>query len=267
MSPSWQRLVRVATIAVFVTSGCSTEGAGGTTGQRITLATRFQPHAHVSATFTTGTDWEVRLHAASLAIEGLYYFDGPPAFARLERTPVEWLKRFVIGTAYAHPQHYVAGNALGQMVTPTSVDLFEPARLPEGTGVTGVFRSGRVKLPDLSAGPHANVLDGHVASARGMATKGDRIVHFRVAAALSDLQRTSPSAEIDGCVFEKIDVTRDGTVTLTVTPRVWFNLVDFSTVESGSEDAPTDIVIGQIAHRAFALGVAQLSAYHFGYTP
>jgi hypothetical protein len=68
-------------------------------------------------------------------------------------------------------------------------------------------------------------------------------------------------------VFEEFDVTSDGTVTLTVAPKVWFDLVDFSGLDSGSDDAPTSIGAGLRAHTAFALGVAQLSAYRFGFSP
>ena len=63
------------------------------------------------------------------------------------------------------------------------------------------------------------------------------------------------------------EVDADGTVTTTVKPHVWFNLVDFSDVAPGTAEQPTEIARGQTAQIAFALGVVQLSAYHFAYQP
>jgi hypothetical protein len=260
----------IATTVLFsalAASACAGDAKDTTTGKRILLATRVEPDSSAEDEFTTGTKWTVQLKSAALAIGGLYYFDGTPAFAMRERpSPWQRLGSLLIGVAHAHPQHYVAGGALGEMVEPSSVDLLRGARLAEGEGVTGTFRSGRVALPQTVGGPAADELRGHVASASGVARQGDKSVYFHVFAELADIQQTSPSAEIDGCVFDEVDVTADGTVTLTVKPSVWFNLVDFSGVDSGSEDEPTEIAAG-VAHKAFALGVAQLSAYHFSYRP
>jgi hypothetical protein len=268
MTPLFSR--RFVALAALALAACSGDGKDTTGGKRIVLATHVEPNAKIADDFVTGTKWNVTLGSARLAIGGIYYFDGKPALAMNElpqRTPLERLQNFFIGTAYAHPQHYVAGNALGEMVDASSVDLFEPADLADGDGVTGTFRSGRLVLPEKIVGPAAEDLAGHVATASGVATKEDKTVYFTISADLSDIEETSPKAEIDGCVFDEIDVTADGTVTLTVTPSIWFNLVDFSAIGPGTEDAPTEIVRGDVAHKAFSLGVAQLSAYHFEYTP
>lgn len=263
------RLLRVATLALgLLLAACSGDAQDSTGGKRVVLATRVEPNAKLAEEFTTGRQWSVKLTSARLAIGGLYYFDGKPAFARNERrTPLQRLQNFFVGTAYAHPQHYVAGNALGEMTEPSSVDLFRGADLADGNGVTGTYRSGRLVLPEKIVGPAADGLAGHVATASGVATKDGQTVYFDVSADLVDIQESSPLAEVDGCVFDAVDVTGDGTVTLTVTPAVWFNLVDFAAVEGGTEEAPTEIVRGDLAHKAFALGVVQLSAYHFEYRP
>lgn len=264
-----RRVLLLPTLAIALSlSACSSDAQDSTGGKRIVLATLVQPNAAIREDFTTGTKWSVKLDSARLAIGGLYYFDGKPALASNERrTPLQRLQGFFIGTAYAHPQHYVAGNALGEMVEPSSVNLFEGAELADAEGVTGTFRSGRVVLPSQVIGPAAEELAGHIAAASGVATKADRTVYFTVSADLADIEETSPRAEIDGCVFDEVDVTGDGTVTLTVTPSKWFNLVDFDAIESGREGEPTEIVRGDVAHKAFALGVAQLNAYRFEYTP
>lgn len=269
MKDLFSRLALLAAVlGGLALTACSSEGKDSTGGKRVVLATRVEPDPDIAKELTTGTKWTVALNTAQLAIGGLYYFDGKPAFASNERrTPWQHLRSYLIGTAYAHPQHYVAGSALGEMVEPSSVDLFRGAELAEGNGVTGVFRSGRVVLPKKVVGPAAQDLGGHIAAASGVAKKDGRIVYFEISADLADIQETSPQAEIDGCVFDEVEVQADGTVTLTVTPSVWFNLVDFTDVESGSEEAPTEIVRGDVAHKAFALGVAQLTAYHFEYTP
>lgn len=263
-----RRLLSLAALTLSL-AACSSDAKDTTGGKRVVLATRVEASSNIADEFTTGTKWNVTLTSARLAIGGLYYFDGKPAFAMNERRrpPLERLRNFFIGTAYAHPQHYVAGNALGEMVEPSSVDLFRGADLADGDGVTGTFRSGRLVLPERVVGPAAEDLDGHIATATGVATKDDQTVYFSVSADLSDIEETSPKAEIDGCVFDEVDVSADGTVTLTVKPSTWFNLVDFAAIESGTEDAPTEIARGDVAHKAFSLGVAQLTAYHFEYTP
>jgi hypothetical protein len=72
--------------------------------------------------------------------------------------------------------------------------------------------------------------------------------------------------EVDGCEFKKTDVEEDGTVTLTFKPSIWFDLVDFSKVEPGTKDAPTEIPSGDIAQIGFTLGLVQLTAYNFSYS-
>jgi hypothetical protein len=65
---------------------------------------------------------------------------------------------------------------------------------------------------------------------------------------------------VDGCVLDETTVDGDGTVTLAIEPTIWLNLVDFSKLAPGSDDAPTE------AHDAgFSQGVTELSAYHFSY--
>lgn len=245
---------------------CSEGASDSTTGKRIVLHTQVQADRAVAEEFTTGTHWKVQLNSAAIAIGGLYYFDGTPAFVKLDaprrRPLLDRVQRFFVGVAYAHPQHYVAGNALGQMTEGASADLFAGVtELPDGEGVTGTYRSGRLVFPERSE------LDGHVVIATGTASKDDVTVHFRVFADLADIEKTSPAGEIDGSVFDELAVEQSGTVTLTVTPRIWFNLVDFSEVEPGTAEEPTELAPGDTAHIGFALGVAQLSAYHYSFQP
>jgi hypothetical protein len=251
---------------------CSEGESDSTTGERIVLHTQVQADSALSDEFTTGTHWKVRLDSAALAIGGLYYFDGTPAFVKLDaprRRPLwDHVQQFFVGVAHAHPQHYVAGKALGQMIEGTSADLFASVTaLPDGEGVTGTYRSGRLVFPEKNAGEATGALDGHIAVASGTASKGDVTVHFTAFADLADIEKSSPAGEIDGSVFDERAVEQSGTVTLTVTPRIWFNLVDFSDVAPGTAEEPTALVAGDVAYLGFALGVAQLSAYHYSFQP
>jgi hypothetical protein len=270
-APSTTGYLLLAALLLLATSACSEGERGRTTGKRITLHTAVQGDVAVAEPFTTGTHWNVTLSSAALSIGGLYYFDGAPAFVKLEprrRPLLERLQRLVIGVAYAHPQHYVAGTALGQMTITSSADLFAgTSELPDGEGVTGTYRSARLLFPATNEGPRADGLAGHVATAEGVASKGDKVVYFRAVADLESIERTSPAGEIDGSEFDEVGVEADGTITLTVKPSTWFNLVDFTEVEPGTEDEPTELVVGEKAATGFALGVAQLSAYHYSYAP
>ncbi len=82
-------------------------------------------------------------------------------------------------------------------------------------------------------------------------------------AALSDIERTAKDAEITGCKFDEDTIDGDETVLVTVKPRIWFNLVDFTKVDAGTPEAPTQVDPSSVPHIAFALGLGQLSAYEF----
>ena len=264
------RLLIVLTVAL---AACGT--TDNTAGKRVALQTvALADPAELSTSFTTAVGWNVHLDEAAVALGSLYYFDGEPAFVQAapsKRSLGERLASLFIGTAYAHPGHYVAGNALGQMLEPGSVDLFAAqTTLGTGDGVTGTYRSARFAFAESASGSAAKQLSGHIAVASGTAVKAiapdSDPIHFSVFADYADVAKSVSKGEVDGCVFETADVRDDGTVTLTFEPKVWFDLVDFSKVDPGSADAPTPIPHGDIAQIGFALGLVQLTAYHFAYS-
>jgi hypothetical protein len=55
-------------------------------------------------------------------------------------------------------------------------------------------------------------------------------------------------------------------VTVRVDPSVWFFLVDFSELDPGTEDEPSELEPDSQPRIAFAEGLAQLSAYEFSYS-
>jgi hypothetical protein len=246
-------------------SACS----DGTTGKRITLRTQVIPDPEAQAGFRTLSGWTVTLTEAALASGPLYFFDGTPAFVlRPAQGPWEWLHEFVVRAAYAHPGHYAEGVARGQMLVESSVNVLAgPALLPDGNGISGRFRSATFSFSPPIAGPALATLNGHTAVAKGVAVKDQRSVHFSLAVDFAELGARIRDGLVQGCVFDDAAVDGNGIVTLAIKPHVWFNLVDFSEVAPGTALIPTEIAQGTTAHIAFVLGLVQLSAYRFSFTP
>jgi hypothetical protein len=249
---------------------CGAESSDSTSGRRVVLHTRVEA-ADDASEFETAAGWSVKLDRALLSVGPLYYFDGvPPLALRFQERTREWAQRWLgLSVARAHPGHYQAGNALGQMLESSSVDLLDgPVSLAEGDGVTGTYRSARFSFLAAPAGPFADELGSHVALVEGVAEKdGEEPRVFRAMAELADVEPSAAEGHVDGCVLEEVTVESDGTVTVVVTPRVWFNLVDFSVLEPGSKEEPTEFPDGSQPKVAFAQGLAQLSAYRFSYQP
>lgn len=240
-------------------------GSDSTTGRVVALHTEIAADAEIDQAFTTATGWEVRIEKAAVSLSALYYFEGEPAFVLRERTLLQRVAALLgPSVAYAHPGHYVAGRAVGQVTEGGALSLAsEPAALPDGNGVTGIYRSARFVFARSDDGDP--VLKGDVAVAQGTATKDDKSVHFVLSASWEDVLRSASNGEVNGCVFEEADVQDDGTVRVSVRPHVWLNLVDFDEVAQGSAGAPTKVAMGETAQLAFAIGVVQLSAYRFRY--
>jgi hypothetical protein len=251
--------------------GC---GDDQTTGERVVLHTRVVL-AEGGHEFTTARGYRVVLSRALLATGPLYYFEGSPPVLARARSPERgtavssrasrWLG---LGAAWAHPGHYRPGDALGQMLEPSSVDLLAgPATLPDGEGVTGTYRSGRFAFASPPAGPLAGELGGHAAVVIGAASRdGETTRHFAATADVTDIARSVANAEVSGCEFAVAEVESEGTVTLTITPRAWFDAVDFAEVPEGSADRPSAFEPGSQPAVAFAQGLAQIAAYRFSYS-
>lgn len=240
-------------------------GADTTTGRPVTLQTELVVDPEIAGAFVTNSGWSVQLTKARLSLRALYYFDGDPAFAR--RTPsrrLQLARLSGLSVARAHPGHYVAGEALGQMTQASVVDLLAgSSALALGQGITGRYKSARVELAAATNGE----LDGQVARVEGVAVKDQARVHFLLSASLADLARNVKDGRIDGCTFDEAEVESDGTVRLTLHTSVWFKLVDFTGVAPGSVEQPTAITPETPAQIAFAVGLVQLNAYRFSYSP
>jgi hypothetical protein len=245
-------------------------GSDTTTGRPVVLHTALQSDPEIAGAFATETGWTVQLNKAVFSVGALYYFDGEPAFVLHEQRPLWQRLARALGPsiAHAHPGHYLAGMALGQMTVPTPADLLAgKVVLPDGNGITGLYRSARLQLAAPTAGPGLTQLGGQVAVVEGVATKDDQTVYFKLSASFADVARSVTQGQVDGCLFDEVEVEEGGTVTVTVKPHIWFNLVDFTGVAPGAAGTPTEIAAGETAQIAFALGLVQLSAYHFIYGP
>jgi hypothetical protein len=237
-----------------------------TSSKRVSLQTRIEAEDGVEAPFTNAFGWSIKLDRASISVGPLYYFDGAPIFsANLSpRAPRrDALSGFFgVGVAFAHPGHYQPGNAMGQVLAPSSVDLaLGPADLPPGDGVAGVYRSGRVTFGDAAA------LDGSVVILEGEATKDVTKRVFRAVAGVSDVLDAYGEPRLDGCAFEgEPDVAEDGTITIHVKPSVWLDQVEFDAVPASADGNPVPLPPESEAFRAFTRGLKKGSAVVFTYS-
>jgi len=253
----------------FVVCALSACGSDTTTGRPVMLRTEVAADPEIRSAFLTATGWSVTLTKAQISLGALYYFDGEPAFVMRDSRSLWQHLAHALGPsiAYAHPGHYIAGMAMGQMTTPAFADLLAGvSALPEGNGISGSYRSARLVWGAPNAEPAITQLGGKVAVVEGSATKAEQTIYFKLSASFEDVARSVTMGHVDGCIFDEAEVDDDGSVRVTVKPHVWFDLVDFAGVAPGSAAAPTDIAATETQQIAFALGLVQLSAYRFSYT-
>jgi hypothetical protein len=250
-------------VAGLALEACGSDGASGTTGTRVTLHTQARPAKEPGATFTNGVGWTVTLTAASVSVASLDYFAGEPIFSRAGPSPQRslgldplrgWLG---VRSAHAHPGHYVAGDALGEMTTPATIDLFAgTTRLADGAGVSGAYQSARFAY---GAG-----VGGAVVVTEGSASNGSTTLKFKASAAIADVLDSYGEPKLEGCTFTRVDVEADGTVTVAIDPTVWFDQVDFGDVKPTTDGSPADLA-GTIAFKGFARGLKKGTGFVFSY--
>jgi len=241
-------LIAVVTILVAGGPGALLLACGETAGRRVTFETVAVSEAN---TFKNAFGWEITLDEALLATGPLYYFEGTPGVT---------LRSFFLKRAWAHPGHYVAGDARGEMTTSWTIDLLARNVLPRGRGVTGALRSARFGFGWPPSGPHANALAGHIVRVAAHATRDGKLVTFHATADLDQVVDPDSHPQVESCVFRAADVQRDGLVTLTIKPSVWFDQVELA-------DASGDLANASSVYNAFARGLKKSGAYTFAYEP
>jgi hypothetical protein len=272
---TWWATTAAATLGVAwglplvaaLVSGCGEEASNATQGQRIRLATRVESGEDLSLPFTTATGWSVTLNKALVSLQAIYYFsDAPPHFARSsprQLRPLQWVG---LNTALAHPGHYHPESALGEMLVPATVDLLAgPAQLAAADAITGTYRSAEVRLFAATTGEFAKTLDGSVIVVEGVARKAAEERVFR-AAASAEAFAGGGYPSVIGCVFEEADVRANGTVVVRISPSVWLDQVDFTSLPPSEEGEPANLPPESQPAQAFErLGVTRANAYRFKY--
>lgn len=259
--------------------GALTLGAGAlvgacsddaTTGVRVTLKTRAVADDGIDAPFTNAYGWSIQLTKAAVSVGALYYFDGAPIFSA-QHAPLrsrDVLDRVLgVRAAHAHPGHYQAGNAMGQMLSAGSFDLaLGAADLGTGDGTSGQYRSGRFVFGEKATGAAASALGANVVVLEGKATKGTMTRVFRASGALGDVLDSYGEPKLEGCAFaEEPAVEADGTVTVHVKPSVWLDQSDFETVPESAGGEPADLTPDEEAYKGFVRGLKKGSAVVFSY--
>jgi hypothetical protein len=275
-----QLLSGLALLAVCASDGGEggTDDDGDTTsGRRVTLATSIGPGP---LTFTNEEGWSVTVTRALVSVGPMYFFSGEPIESATEarRAPVgvdrgPWptilreAGSLVVGVAHAHPGHYLEGEARGEVLTATSVDLAAgPIAGPGGDGITGLVRSGRFTWASPARGPFAGDLGSNVVVVEARAERAGEVRFVRLEATQADVLDAEGQPVVDGCVFDPTEVESDGTVTLTIDPGVWLAGCDFADVDEGEEGAPGLVPAGTQPHNAFGRGLKKGGAFHFAFS-
>lgn len=252
-----------AALAVAV-GGCSS-GNEADSGVRLDARIELDPEAWDVFTITSGD--RVRLERAVMGLGALYYggiFEEP--LARRSPGRLERLLGALVRTAHAHPGHFSYGTVLGQWIGPRALDLSEaPIVLRGGQGLVGPYSIGQVVYAPLEGNDPFDYTTP-IARLEGVALRDDdEEIAFRVTATLEDVWPHAVEGTVHDCRFEPADVSGDGTVVVTIDPRVWLQTAELATLEPSSERL--DLGPETQVQRAFALGLAQSFAYAFSFEP
>jgi hypothetical protein len=148
------------------------------------------------------------------------------------------------GTAWAHPGHYLPGDALAEVLSTTEVNLLAawPTVLGEANAVTGDYGSMELTLP-----PSAVRIRGTAAHTDGRRVRFD---------AAMDLPKP-----IEGIRFERVLAQEVGRVRITVALGTWLGRIDFATVSPADAEGVSTFPSESQAMNALVRGVEDTSAY------
>ena len=239
---------------------CSDEGSG-TTGRRIALDVTIAASPE-SRQFTNAKGWTISHTKAAVTTGAFYFYDGEPRCAGAAPRRSAGFVR----SAFAHPGHYVAGNARGEMLAPSSADLLAGAMLGSGDGVTGMVRSATFAFSSPATGPMAAELGGNVIVLEGSATRDAETRVFRAEIAADEMKDSKGNLAIEGCPFATTDMQGDGTVTITVDLPMWLQQVDLADVSASTDDKPVLLGAGVARNQLVRSAKGGLS-YRFAFTP
>ncbi len=217
---------------------------GGTGQQRVTLDL-FARGSGGDTAFTNEKGWTVSLDEVRIAVGPIYFFAGEPLFGELLRLLSP------ISVAWAHPGHYVEGEAMGEWRGQVSADLLagEAVSLGPINGVTGDWNSAQITFDTPEV--------GHAIEATGTASLDDQQVSFEAQIDLDVVLEGVPCGvsvdESGGRLLLEVDLQR------------WFAKVDFASLEASGSDAVVPITIDSQAYNALTRGVNNGAAYAFSW--
>lgn len=225
--------MKTLTRLVVLFLSLSVVSCGGTARTRRTFPLVVSREA---GALVTDTGWTVTLSSATVSLASARFFSGEvPAISRRWH-PLDLL----VSTAWAHPGHYVPGEALGELLTPLDVDLLG-GEVTWGTtdAVTGPY--GSMQLTLGSAGLRL----------AGTATKDTQSVAF-------DTLGFAPPGPIEAIAFAHEMDTSAGQVRLAFDLKAIVSRMDFAQVGTGAD--PLDPA--SPCFNGFGRGVQDSSAYH-----
>lgn len=215
-----------------VLAGCGTGAQRRTFPVELTLQPMAGPNER---------GWSVTPESLQLTVGPVRFYEGRVLLSRFD--PFLLLG----GTAWAHPGHYIPGEALAEVLSTTTVDLLAATPTPLGTAnaVTGGYGSMELTLPST---------EGGAVRVRGTATHADgRSVRFEAA-----LNLPRP---IEGIRFERELAMEGGRVRITVELGRWLGRIDFATASAPGADGVSTFPTGSQAMNALVRGVEDTSAY------
>ncbi|EPX65311.1 putative lipoprotein [Cystobacter fuscus DSM 2262] len=199
--------------------------------------------------------WTVTPEALHVSVGPVRFYEGHVLLSR--RAPRFDPFLLLGGTAWAHPGHYLPGDAMGEVLSTTVVDLLaaSPTVLGAANAVTGDYGSMELTLPVPPATGDAQApLGGHAVRVRGTATHTDgRRVRFDAA-----LDLPKP---IEGIRFERALAEEVGRVRITVDLNTWLGRIDFATVSPTDAGGVSTFPAGSQAMNALVRGVEDTGAY------
>jgi hypothetical protein len=263
-------VVRATIVIAALSAAACSDASDSTTGRRIVLATTMTAPL-ATEIFDNAMGWSITLQTLVVSTGPLYYFDGATIFSQNDgpaNRTYDLLERFIgVRSAHAHPGHYVPGNARGQVLSGTAVDLRSgPVDLVVGDGVTGPVRSATFSFGVTAAEQFADVLGPHIAVIEGTATQGNDVRVFRAEIDADDLLSAKKVPAIEGCPFEPTNMEGDGTVTVALQLPLWFDQVEFDTVPSSNDGRPVLMAKASLARKELVRGMKAGDGYAFSYS-
>ncbi len=184
--------------------------------------------------------WTIAEVSGTAQLASLRFFTGKVLISRWWN-PLD----LVVAPAFAHPGHYMEGEALGEATTPLSVDL--SVRTAQAwqvaNAVTGSY--GSAQLTYATSGLRV----------RGTATKAGQTVRF-------DTGTLVPPRPLEGLKFDRQMDTSAGTVRVQLDLGVMLSRVDFS--QPGATAGADGVVLlapTSVAFNGFDRGVLDTGSY------